>query len=72
MFLKRIATIHQKAQDELAKLQKLHQETTEKLVGVFAHVLQVLVSENNENKLVNVRGENESVNLLDKVNKLLI
>ena len=72
MFLKRMAIIHKKGKDELARLQKLHQEKTEKLVGVFANVLQVLVSENKENQLVNNNPQNPSDNLLNKVNEILI
>ncbi len=68
MFLKRIATIHQKGKDELERLRKLHQETTEKLVGIFTNVLQVLVEDKTEPKPQN---QQESNVLLHQINNIL-
>jgi len=42
MFLKRIATIHKRASEELKQIQLSQQKTTENLVSVFAQVLRTV------------------------------
>lgn len=85
MFLKRIGKIHQKAKDELERLRKLHQETTEKLVGVFTNVLQVLAEDEVEteqllreqvdnltlNQSLNNQTPTDSNQLRNQINQIL-
>ena len=60
MFIKRMRSIHNKAKEELERLRQKHQETLEKLVGVFTDVLQVFVDQPVEKEV------------LEKVNQVFV
>jgi hypothetical protein len=45
MFLKRMATIHKKAQDKLEQIKQQYQQTSDQLLSTFQEVLQVLSDE---------------------------
>lgn len=52
MFLKQVRKIHNKGKEELQRLQQQHQDTTEKLISVFANILQVFVDEPTDTEVV--------------------
>ncbi|MBE9193494.1 transposase [Gloeocapsopsis crepidinum LEGE 06123] len=52
MFLKQVRKIHHKGKEELQRLQQQHQDTTEKLIGVLANILQVFVDEPTDPEVV--------------------
>ena len=52
MFMKKIKSIHHNAKKELELIQQKHQETVDKVVGVFIDVLQIFIAKPAENELV--------------------